>query len=205
MRIAAITQQFLNDNEIQDLINQYKFKEVYDIARKKGSSTITSDLSRLCLESNINPLNYMENVPTGFLNTMNVDSFDIPDHIKTIDGWAFDECTRLSNVKFPKNLSIIGPSAFYNTNLNEVDLLDTKLKTIYREAFASCNNLSKIYLPSTLKEIQNYVFEGDWEIDTINYNGTKQQWYQITKYPNWNEASTIKYIDCIDGEIDLKF
>lgn len=78
------------------------------------------------------------------------------DEIQIIRDNAFNSCTNLYIVKFPANLTFVGPNAFSNTNLGEANLPEG-LEEIDRYAFAN-TKLGNLTLPSTLKKIGDYAF-----------------------------------------------
>ena len=61
-------------------------------------------------------------------------SVDLPNSLKFIEGWAFQDCS-LKNVTFGNSLYSIGPSAF-----------------------ASCHGLTSVKLPNSLRSLQDYAF-----------------------------------------------
>ncbi|MGN1307516.1 MAG: leucine-rich repeat protein [Faecousia sp.] len=110
------------------------------------------------------------------------ESVYIPDSVLVIESLAFSECTRLKEVRLPKNLKNLGGFAFsacgsleeieiYSAEkiggfafrgcsaLKEVELPDN-LKSLGDAAFASCSALKQIELPDNLKSIGSAVFSG---------------------------------------------
>lgn len=82
----------------------------------------------------------------------------IPDSVKTIDLYAFYNCTSLETVSIPESVTSIGEGAFANcTALNTINL-PSKIKTISYGLFASCSNLTKIEIPSKVTSIDGYAF-----------------------------------------------
>ena len=70
----------------------------------------------------------------------------------------------------------------------------------------SDSGLLYIALPSTLNYIDNYSFFPIPHLKTIAFKGTKQEWKDIIKAPDWISDSTkanVKVVKCIDGEIKL--
>lgn len=75
-----------------------------------------------------------------------------------IEESAFEECSALETVTFPKSLKEVSTKAFYNCNLKKVDLSQTQVETIGMGAFAHNAQCEEVYLPKTLK-----TFEGEDE------------------------------------------
>ena len=98
---------FLNDPEIQNLINQNKFQEVYAQA---GWDTVYK-LTEVFWNCNIHPEFYMTEIPEYF-SRRSITNFDIPDNIKSIGNEAFFGCERLTNITIPDSVKSIGTQAF---------------------------------------------------------------------------------------------
>ncbi len=84
--------------------------------------------------------------------------WDCPSNISMIEESAFEECSALETVTFPKSLKEVSTKAFYNCNLKKVDLSQTQVETIGMGAFAHNAQCEEVYLPKTLK-----TFEGEDE------------------------------------------
>lgn len=54
------------------------------------------------------------------------------------------------------------------------------MKTIESSTFSDCRNLSEVKLPASLKAIQSYVFGGCSALKTVSYDGSLEQWNDIT-------------------------
>ena len=104
----------------------------------------------------------------------------IPDSVETIGTNAFQNCQDLESITLPASLKTIESSAFsYCCNLSEIKL-PTSLKTIESSAFSYCRNLSKVKLPASLKAIESSVFHRCSALKTVFYDGSLEQWNQIT-------------------------
>ena len=71
-----------------------------------------------------------------------------------IEESAFEECSALETVTFPKSLKEVSTKAFYNCNLKKVDLSQTQVETIGMGAFAHNAQCEEVYLPKTLKTFE---------------------------------------------------
>ena len=92
----------------------------------------------------------------------------IPDSVKTIDLYAFYNCTSLETVSIPESVTSIGEGAFANcTALNTINL-PSKIKTISYGLFASCSNLTKIEIPSKVTSIDGYAFYACTSLKDVN-------------------------------------
>lgn len=191
----------MNKKELEEVINFVKqpsiksafetadLDYVYDMANNR-SEFFTGLVTFFCLEANINPLKYMDNVPANYCNlNLHFSDFSdpyvgylrnliIPDNIKVIHKNAFHDCKQIRTLTISEGVETIGDSAFYG-----------------------CARLKKLYLPSTLTRIGNYAF---YAIPTtllaIEYNGTVEQFKQIQKAPFWWDGFDNITVSCTDGE-----
>lgn len=70
----------------------------------------------------------------------------------------------------------------------------------------SNSGLLYISLPSSLNYIDNYSFFNVPHLKTIAFKGTKQEWKNLRKAPDWisdNVKANVKVVKCIDGDVIL--
>lgn len=104
----------------------------------------------------------------------------IPDSVETIGNGAFYDCRDLERITLPSALQTLSTVTFYNcTALSEVTF-PASLKTIESSAFSGCRNLSEVKLPASLTTIQSSVFNHCSKLETVSYDGSPEQWSQIT-------------------------
>lgn len=104
----------------------------------------------------------------------------IPDSVETIGNGAFYDCRDLERITLPSALQTLSPVTFYDcTALSEVTF-PASLKTIESSAFSGCRNLSKVKLPASLTAIQSSVFHRCSALKTVSYDGSLEQWNDIT-------------------------
>lgn len=104
----------------------------------------------------------------------------IPDSVETIGNGAFYDCRDLERITLPSALQTLSTVTFYDcTALSEVTF-PASLKTIESSAFSGCRNLSKVKLPASLKAIQSSVFHRCSALKTVSYDGSLEQWNDIT-------------------------
>ena len=191
----------MNKKELEEVVNFVKqpniksafetadLDYIYDAANNR-SEFFNSLVTLFCLEANINPLKYMDNVPANYCNLTThfshpgdpykkyLENLVIPDNIKAIHKNAFHDCKQIRTLTISEGVETIGDSAFYG-----------------------CVRLKKLYLPSTLTRIGNYAF---YAIPTtllaIEYNGTVEQFKQIQKAPFWWDGFNTITVSCTDGE-----
>lgn len=87
---------------------------------------------------------------------------------------------RFKEIQIPNSVETIGTNAFQNCQDLESITLPASLKTIESSAFSYCLNLSEIRLPASLKAIQSSVFHRCSALKTVSYDGSLEQWNDIT-------------------------
>ncbi len=104
---------------------------------------------------NINDVSYMvTTVPgsytdgTGFAGA-SMTSIILPDTISTIQGYAFQYCSSLTQIKIPYNVTYIGYNAFMNdSNLSKIYSHAKIPPTLANDVFCNCPADLIIYVPS---------------------------------------------------------
>lgn len=171
MEISTRLKQFLVDNI--DLVDNFRFDELYE--KFKYETFGASELTKVFLEININPLEYMRTVPAYFFNNLNNEPVTIPSNIVAIGYHAF----------------------VFNLAIAELFLPDGLIK-IGGGAFCSCQNLTTVSLPDSIEYIGEYAFSGCTGLDEIEYRGTKEQWDKVIRDPSWINHGGI--VHCTDGD-----
>ena len=110
------------------------------------------NLVKIAIESGITTI--MEG---QFSDSRNINSVMIPSSVLSIGAGAFRGCKSLQQISIPHNVQSIGFGAF-----------------------EECSSLDYIELPESLTEIKNYAFSGCNKLKKIFYNGTEEQWNQIS-------------------------
>ena len=202
MKLSNSLKQILNDNRIITSINKYDFRLVYlYIKSMTTDAKDIRDFTELCLESGINPLDYMDYVPEYFLCYSNINSFDIPNNIASIGENAFQSC-KLNSITIPDSVIRIGKEAFMDcTNLNYIKL-PKNLKALSHYCFYGCSNLNKIDIPVNLNAIGKLAFHKCDNLTDIYYQGTKEQFAELmadNPYTTGLHSNCI--IHCTDGDL----
>ena len=175
MKIYQEVKDFLSEN--RHLINAFDFRTLYELASRKGNISI-SQMTYIFYNAGINPLQYMNFVPSLFARDLDLPNpiIDIPDHIESIHPRAFE---RTNATKFiaPVNLKNIpklpGNSIFSScSDLTEADFSKCDLyEEIDMWMFEDCPNLKVIKFPKNLRSIRFAAFaecEGLTSIDLSN-------------------------------------
>lgn len=84
---------------------------------------------------------------------------------------AFENCTTIEEIIFPKSLKGIGSNAFAGcANLKLLDLSSCEIERISYEAFKNCSNLERVILPRVLQSLGHCVFEGCSKLEEVIWN-----------------------------------
>ncbi|MBQ2988280.1 MAG: leucine-rich repeat protein [Clostridia bacterium] len=141
-------------------------------------------------------------------------SVNLPDSVETVGNGAFYGCEKLSDIRLPQSLKKIGDITFYNCkNLVHIDVPDS-VTVIGYSAFSGCSALKSVIIPDTVVSIGNYAFRNCSGLTSVTvpnsvtvikkqafssctnlkefrYIGTKAQWNQIRRAPDWQQDSGI--------------
>lgn len=197
MKVAPEIQIFI-ESHVQ-LIKEEDFESLYE---KVEPVWMRKDLTETLLEAGINPLEYMNKVPSNFLaESKQVTTFDIPNNIKSIGLAAFIDCTQLTNVNIPDSVTTIGVSAFSGCSGIESMVIPDLVTTVDAYTFYNCTSLANLSLPKAITSIRSQALLRTNLVDLV-YRGTKDQWEKIKKSHFW-ASEKLKCIHCLDGDIFL--
>ena len=93
-----------------------------------------------------------------FLGNSTLKSVTIPDSIRTIESYAFCECTNLRNVSFGKGVTNIGEGVFDSCSALTSITLPDSIVNISDWMFHKCTNLTYITIPSGVTSIGKRAF-----------------------------------------------
>ena len=141
---------------------------------KKIPSYARADVVAVLLTETSAPiLKYLNEIPQNFLaGNRVVKNIVIPGNIKTIGPDAFSN-SGLQNVQMESGVKNLGVKCFAKCeDLQVVDLSDT-IEVIPTGAFMECYSLKKLFLPDSIKMIGAGAFQGCEDIEIIaNYRTT---------------------------------
>lgn len=96
-------------------------------------------------------------------------NYDGVDYTVTrIEEQAFSGSLEITSFSIPNTIKIIEREAFEYTPFT-VFYAPERLEKIGYRAFADCSDLERIYLPATLKDINSYIFGGDYNLKQIDF------------------------------------
>ncbi len=110
----------------------------------------------------------IEKIGNGVFNSASMLShISLPESVTEVEPGAFSY-TGLVDFTFPKNLTYVSPSMFYECdNLTEIIIPETIVE-IGDHAFDDCSNLRKITLPDSLKRLGRSAFQSCNSLVDIN-------------------------------------
>ena len=137
-----------------------------------------SALAVVCYNIGIDPLTYINYIPTNYFKFISPEEIQIPNHIKRLEEGSLNFCKAidlsntniteiptfamdpnepLESIKLPRNLKVIEDEAFSETNLRSIVIPDS-VETIKKYAFEKCLQLEKVKLGKHLQTLGNDVF-----------------------------------------------
>ena len=114
----------------------------------------------------------------GCANNPKLKAFTIPSSVKVLDSYAFSKAG-LVDIKIPEGVEVIEDFVF-----------------------GDCKELKTVYLPSTLNHLAYYSFLS-CRLETVYYNGTKEQFEAIGVFDS-GEESDVSIYDLF-GEAEIRF
>ena len=135
------------------------------------STTIIGRLTQLLLEADVDPLEFMDTVPSNYLYGTNIKQFKVINpNIERLNARAFSGCFELMEIDFSNTkLHSIGSNCFLNcVKLKEIKLPNT-IRVLSNTAFQNCNALEKVYINCNKKDIIDigWLYELPTECDII--------------------------------------
>ena len=205
MKISEKLQEFLRTGPVQLDIENNNFVDVYRKAEEyfkpSPEKKHVGELTVLFYEAGIDPLNYMNRIPTHFLSDTNIKSFKIPQHITDVCEKAFDCCKNLTDIAIPDNVASVGSSAFSHCYSLTSVTIGNGVTSIGTFAFNGCKSLTSVTNESGVTGIGAYVFSNCPKLDTVRYRGTKSGWRELALDSVFDR---VVVVNCIDGSLQLR-
>ena len=127
----------------------------------------------------------------------------IPNSVTTISNSAITYCFNLFNLVIPDSVTYIGEYAFYDSTCLTSVTLSKSITSINYYSFFGCSSLTAITIPRSVTSIEFYAFSGCSILATIRFDGTVNEWKQVSKKSYWNNGVPATEVICTDGTVAL--
>lgn len=137
----------------------------------------------------------------------------IPYSISDIDNKVFVNCNNLQSIvvengnvvyRTENNCLIhVAQKTVILCCKNSTIPFDYDVTTIGSYAFSGCSGMKSVSIPVNIKTIESHAFYNCNELQSILYNGSEQQWNEISKDTDWLVNTNISSIICNDSIIEL--
>ena len=139
----------------------------------------------------------------AFAGCGNATSVFIPNSVVSIQNGAFNECYKLESIVIPDSVTEFGSSVFDRCFELKTVHLGTGLTSVPAYTFSNCDKLQEVTLSNNIQYIADSAFSVyDTEV-TIVYNGSINDWTNITKDEYWSTSYSTYIIQCLDGTMTL--
>lgn len=152
-------------------------------------------------------------IDSAFAGCVSLNDVIIPASVEELGSGAFMDCSSLKNIHVDDKNTVfssvngivydkeqstlwIYPSGRTDDNFS----VPEGIKTLVSVSLAY-SNLKSIDIPKSVKFLSDKVFVESFDLITINYAGTVQEWKLIQKDQAWDKDSAEYTIYCTDGQI----
>lgn len=119
----------------------------------------------------------------AFYNCSEIKTVTIEGDTTSIGEYAFSNCDSLTAVNMSDGVTTINQYAFSGCDGLETIELGCSVKTIGYSAFRNCSKLTSVTFPEALSTIDMWAFSDKTKIETICYEGTQDQYKEISVGP----------------------
>ena len=137
---------------------------------------------------------------SAFAGCTSLTSITIPDSVASIGEYAFYGCTSLTSITIPDGETSIRLAAFAGcTSLTSITIPDS-VTSIQGKAFYNCTSFTSITIPDSVTSIEQEAFYNCASLGDIYYDGTVDQWENVSKDYSWVNSSLVSVVHCLDGD-----
>lgn len=113
-----------------DLIDNNRFEELYDQLYMSEVEFPYGELTKILLSIDIDPLKYMNVVPSYYLeyekSDWSFERFVVPAHVVQLEGGAFNSCCPIGELILPSSIKQIETAVFTDARISKITYLGTK-------------------------------------------------------------------------------
>ena len=166
----ALIEKYIEYIETEDYADLYDIIYDDDLCINLG---VIGEITRVLEAAGLDPLAYLDYVPSGYYCENSKKQYTIPRNIKEIKAYGF-HYSELEEVKIPFNVTKIGESAFsYCEDLKLVEIYNPDIQIEY-DAFDYC------------------------DIDKIIYAGSRSDWEGF----EFSDRAKFHVVECSDGDVN---
>lgn len=114
----------------------------------------------------------------AFNNSSNIKALTIPNSVTSIGKGAFVGCSNLESVSIPNSVTSIGKYVFDSCGLKSVSIPNSVSKISYG-MFGYCEDLKSVTIPNSVKSIEDGAFDGCDSLSDVYYSGSSTQWKAV--------------------------
>lgn len=184
------------------LIEADKWDEFFETIQNIWIPQSVRNVVQTLEECEIDPMPYLSFIPEGYYCCSPQSKAYIPSNITRICYKAF-YASDIEEITIPNSVIEVEEGAFEACDFLKHVLFAEGTKYIQNLAFFECDALVNVTLPKSLVKIGHNVFNGCDNLTDVTYNGTREQWNKIINREFINEGGIIRYIHCVDGDIEL--
>ena len=108
----------------------------------------------------------------------------------------------VTDVKLPNSVTSIGEAFYYCKSLTSI-AIPNNVTSIGNNAFQGCSSITNIIIPNGVTAIGRYAFYYCSSLNSITFEGTIEQWNNVTKGNNWNDGVPTTVVHCTDGDVEI--
>ena len=160
-------------------------------------------------------------------NRIELQEVIIPDCVTNINNRAFFSCSFLTSVTIGDCVTNIAEKAFYGCSSLKKIILGNSVTSIGKDAFSNCTSLESITIPNSVTSIGISAFDNCTSLESIiisnsvtqiakqafnlcklltniTFEGTVEEWDNITKGDKWNYRVPATEVICSNGTVNLE-
>lgn len=147
---------------------------------------------------------FFKDCPLGIASTLYDADIDFMYEMSRVPTGAFYGCNSIKNMNIPEGVITIEHSAFYSCdNLTSITIPNSVLN-IDANAFGSCMVLRSVSIGKNVHKIGHDAFYNCIKLNRINFEGTIEQWKEVSIEKDCWMYVPARTIRCIDGITKLR-